>query len=237
LLADDPEFQREDVAYGLIHGALTSAKDADVEDSLHSADDDWASVLKALLHIRSAFPKSLPGEYVEGPSDFQLDVVAEFCLEDAMPYFDDHPEAAKRLEDTSVQLDTHDGHGHMHVNPSEAATIALTRGVSLNNEGHRLLRAKKFVKAEKAFTEAMRLKRNAFPTDSVHTCIGLSGLAELYLAWGKFDSDAGKLRRAADFANEMLGIAKRMSHRDHVRVAKEILGDVADARLALRGLE
>lgn len=184
-------------------------------------DDEWSDVLSALADspLRDS-----------DPTDVKLDVAHAFCMDDAEPYFARQLERGKFSPSMAyTQVDTDDGHGHMHINPTAAATLALTRGVSLNNEGHRLLGLHKFAKAEAAFTEAMRLRRAAFPMDSVHTCIGLSGLAEVQLAWGKAEGDAVRLKSAAKYAQEVLAIAKRMGDREQQRVAREILVDIADA--------
>ena len=184
-------------------------------------DDEWSDVLSAL-----ASSPLRDGD----PTDVKMDLAYAFCMNEAEPYFARQLERGKSSSDVAyTQLDTDDGHGHLHFNPTVAATVALTRGVSLNNEGHRLLGLHMFAEAEAAFTEAMRLKRAAFPTDSVHTCIGLSGLAEVQLAWGKAAGDVDRLESAAKYAREVLAIAKRMGDREQQRVAREILVDVADA--------
>jgi hypothetical protein len=105
---------------------------------------------------------------------------------------------------------------HKTINPSAAVLRAITEGVELNNEGLRLQRAGRFAESEMAFVESLRIKRDAYAEESIHICIGLSGLADTYLEWGK-------MQEARTHATKMKEIATNIQSLEQLRIADEIL--------------
>lgn len=218
-------------ALSTLRSVAEDVRDIPYEQYLADDDipkDDWAETLQVLVDFDSHAPKATQKRWAYS-----------FCSDHAMPFFrESFFESDTSFEDTTpnelpMQLDSDDGHSHYQFNPSEAVTLALTEGVRMNNEGHRLMGLGRFAKAKSFFTRAMHLKQAAFPMDSVHMCIAYSGLAEVDLAWGKADGDLEKLDTAEDSANELLRIAKRIGHHDNQRIAREILADIAVARQRL----
>ena len=125
---------------------------------------------------------------------------------------------------------------HGHVNPGEAQVRAVSEGVDLNNRGSQLnalKTAKGYAAAVDCFQKSLLIKRKAYPEDSVHICIGLSGLADAYLGLGQTASDKAEaakyLTMARAEAERMLAIGGRIGSGEQKRIAKEILADIARA--------
>ncbi len=118
---------------------------------------------------------------------------------------------------------------HTHVNPTSAVIEALSRGVELNNLAHELQKAGRFDESEKSFLESLAIKLRAYPEDSVHICITLSGLADTMLEWAKATKNKQRLCQAREYAKRMRAIAIRIKSPEQRRIADEIIGDIDKA--------
>ena len=104
---------------------------------------------------------------------------------------------------------------------------ALSTGIELGNRGNELKKSGRFEDAERAFNQSLAIKLRAYPEDSVHICITLSGLADTLLDWGKATKSEERLRQARAYAERMRAIAIRIKSPDQRRIADEILGDIS----------
>jgi hypothetical protein len=115
---------------------------------------------------------------------------------------------------------------HAHINPSLEVMEAMTRGVELGNRGNELRLAGRFEESEQAYAQSLAIKQKAFPEDSVHICITLSGLADTLYEWAKATKSPERLRQARLYAERMLAIATRIKSPEQRRVANEIIADI-----------
>ena len=69
------------------------------------------------------------------------------------------------------------------------------------------------------YQKAVALKIEEHGEESVHTCISLSGLCEVYL-------DMGDAANAMKETKRFLNIAKVIKDQNQIRIAKEILADI-----------
>ena len=106
--------------------------------------------------------------------------------------------------------------------PTQEKILAMTRGVELNNAAYVAHTKKDYKTALEKYKEAISIKLNAYGEDSLHICISLSGLSDVYL-------DMGDLENARKEANRMLKIAKNTGNPEQIRIAKEILTDISKA--------
>lgn len=119
----------------------------------------------------------------------------------------------------------------MHVNPSAAVMEAISVAVPLNNEAHDFRKRGDFAGAERRFLESLRIKLRAYPENSVHICISLSGIAETYLEWAATGGERASSRLAAarSYAERMRAAAAAIRDAGQLKYAHEILADIAKA--------
>ncbi len=111
---------------------------------------------------------------------------------------------------------------HVQVNPTPEIIRAQTEGIDWNNRGCDLLKKGKYAEAEQALHRALEIKLRAYGGDSIHVCISLGVLADIYLAWKKFDQ--AKLE-----AVRFLDTATRINSAEQQRLAREVLQEIAQA--------
>lgn len=129
---------------------------------------------------------------------------------------------------------------HAHRNPGPAVIDAMMRGVELNNQGAASARREDFALAESQFLESLAIKQRAYPEESVHICITLSGLADLFLSWAQktvaSDSARGAtlLKQARAYGERMQAAATHIRDPQQIRVARDILADISKAEAVER---
>ena len=104
--------------------------------------------------------------------------------------------------------------------------MALMQGVEFGNRAGELRNAGRFDESEKLYNQSLAIKLRAYPEDSVHICITLSGLADTMLEWAKATKSFARLSQARAYAERMRSIAIRIKSPDQRRIADEIIGDI-----------
>ena len=100
--------------------------------------------------------------------------------------------------------------------------LSFFEAVQLNNQANRLLSEQNFAGALKKYQRAIALKESVFGPRTLNSCISLSGLCDAYIGLG----DLASARREA---TRMLQIAQEIDQSDQVRIARELLADIAKA--------
>ncbi len=109
------------------------------------------------------------------------------------------------------------------IEQQEALEAALNEGITLSNAAYMCNRSGNYSGAVENYLQAIQIKLRAYGENSVQLCISLSGLADAYL-------NLGDLLNAHMQATRMMNIAKQVNSREQMRIAVEILQDIATAR-------
>ena len=121
----------------------------------------------------------------------------------------------------------------MHMNPGSALMDAVQVAVPLNNEAHMHRARGDFQGALTRFQESLRIKLLAYPENSVHICIALSGIADTYLEWAAVAhggaEKAARLVTSRAYAERMKSAATAIRDAGQLKIALEVLADISKA--------
>ena len=112
---------------------------------------------------------------------------------------------------------------YIKMNPSYEMITQANEAITLNNLAYGLASNGRNQEALELYKKAVELKVKAHGAVSIQVCISLSGLADAYLELEDYDN-------AFKEADRMLKIAGRIDDRAQIRIAKEILADIAKRR-------
>lgn len=101
----------------------------------------------------------------------------------------------------------------------------LYEAVPLNNSAVKLSAEGRYEEAIVLFQRAIDMKKEVFGEESVEVCISLSGLADAHLS-------LGRLEDAYREAIRMRDICKKIRSKSQLKIAMEILADIAKAQVA-----
>ncbi|OBZ78943.1 hypothetical protein A0H81_01107 [Grifola frondosa] len=116
------------------------------------------------------------------------------------------------------------------VNPSAAATLALSEGINLNNEAQRLVREGNFQAAELKHLRAIELKERGLGLDHITTALSWNAIGELYIKMGRLDEAEGYLQKALRVRSNSGPASDAAATRDNLARIYEIRGNLQAAK-------